>query len=98
MSQILTTRETLRLDTINGCVWRGNEPISLSPKAFAVLLCLAQHSRQLVTKQKLLDTVWPRGFVTDGVLKVCIREIRSALGDSPKAPRYIETLHRRGYR
>jgi DNA-binding winged helix-turn-helix (wHTH) protein len=98
MSQVSTIRETLRLDTVNASVWRGDEPISLSPKAFAVLLCLAKHSRRLVTKQELLDTVWPRGFVTDGVLKVCIREIRSALGDSSKEPRFIETLHRRGYR
>ncbi|MBA2491608.1 MAG: AAA family ATPase [Gammaproteobacteria bacterium] len=98
MSQVLTTRETLRVDAANACVWRGDEPISLSPKAFSVLVCLAERAGQLVTKQDLLETVWPRGFVTDGVLKVCIREIRGALGDPCKAPRFIETLHRRGYR
>ena len=42
--------------------------------------------------------MWPGVFVGDGALKVCIREIRRALGDDAQAPRFIETAHRRGYR
>jgi len=51
-----------------------------------------------VSKQELLDAIWPGVFVADGALKVCIREIRRALGDDARTPRIIETAHRRGYR
>ena len=59
---------------------------------------LAAHAGRLVPKQELLDAVWPGVFVGDAVLKVTIREIRKALGDDPRTPRFIETAHRRGYR
>jgi predicted ATPase len=51
-----------------------------------------------VTKQNLIGAVWPDTFVGDAVLKVAIRQIREALSDDPKSPRFIETAHRRGYR
>src|SRR5262249_6044178 len=53
---------------------------------------------QLVTKEELLNAVWAETFVGEAVLKVVIRQIREALGDDPKSPRFIETAHRRGYR
>jgi DNA-binding winged helix-turn-helix (wHTH) protein/tetratricopeptide (TPR) repeat protein len=87
-----------RLDLVNQCLWRNEQQIDLTPKSFAVLCHLLEHPARLVTKQELLDAVWPRGYVSDGVLKVCIREIRKAIDDDPKAPRFIETRHRRGYR
>ena len=49
-------------------------------------------------KRNLLSAVWPDTFVGDAVLKVTIRQIREALADDPKSPRFIETAHRRGYR
>src|SRR5262249_15909045 len=52
----------------------------------------------LVTKQQVLESVWPQTFVGDAVLKDCIRQLRDALGDNAQAPCYIETAHRRGYR
>jgi tetratricopeptide (TPR) repeat protein len=52
----------------------------------------------LVTKDELLDAVWPETYVSDVVLKVCVREIREVLGDQAKSPQYLETVHRRGYR
>ena len=70
----------------------------MTPKALAVLDFLAEHPGQLVTKSELLDAVWPGVFVADGVLKVCVREVRRALGDDARTPRFIETAHRRGYR
>jgi predicted ATPase/DNA-binding winged helix-turn-helix (wHTH) protein/class 3 adenylate cyclase len=88
----------IRLDLANACLWRGAQPISLRPKTCAVLQCLLAHPGQLVTKATLLDTVWPETAVSDVVLMVCIRELRQALGDDSKAPRFIETVHRRGYR
>jgi DNA-binding winged helix-turn-helix (wHTH) protein/predicted ATPase len=72
--------------------------ISLNPKAFEVLRVLVERPGQLVLKDQLLDEVWPDTHVTDGVLKVCIAEVRRALGDSATEPRFIETVHRRGYR
>jgi pimeloyl-ACP methyl ester carboxylesterase/DNA-binding winged helix-turn-helix (wHTH) protein len=77
---------------------RNSEPIDLAPKAFGVLRHLAERAGRLVTKEELLKAVWPSVYVTPDVLKVTIAEIRRALGDSPKEPRFIETAHRRGYR
>jgi len=87
-----------RLDQTNQSIWKGEEEIALSPKAFGVLRHLVQHPGNLVTKQDLLNAVWPDVFVTEGVLKRAVLEIRRALGDSAEAPRFIQTLHRRGYR
>lgn len=86
------------LDAESGQLWRGTDPIPLRPKAYAVLRHLAERPGRLVTKDELLDAVWPGTHVSDGVLKVCVRELRQALGDTAKTPSFIETLHRRGYR
>src|SRR5678816_2025133 len=86
------------LDLANECLWRGSQAIKLRPKAFAVLDYLLERPGQLVTKEELLNAVWPGTFVGDAVLKVAIRQIREALSDDPKSPRFIETSHRRGYR
>ena len=86
------------LDLTNQCLWRGSQAIKLRPKPFAVLTYLLGRPAQLVTKEELLNAVWPETFVGDGVLKVTIRQVREALGDDPKSPRFIETAHRRGYR
>ena len=87
-----------RLDTTNECLWQKDRAIPLRPKAFAVLKLLVARPGQLVTKQQVLDTVWPGTFVSDAVLKDCIRQLREALQDDAAAPTYIETAHRRGYR
>ncbi|MBI3799389.1 MAG: AAA family ATPase [Deltaproteobacteria bacterium] len=87
-----------RLDPENQCLWRGRRRVTLKPKAFAVLRYLVEHSGRLVSKSELLDAVWPDVSVSEGILKFCVREIRAALGDDAQAPRFIETLHRRGYR
>jgi len=87
-----------RLDPPNERLWQGEQAVALRPKAFAVLKHLVERRGQLVTKQQLLDAVWPETFVTDAVLKDSIRQLREALGDEAAAPRYIETAHRRGYR
>jgi len=87
-----------RLDLTNECLWQGTQAISLRPKAFAVLRLLLQHPGLLVTKQQVLDTVWPGTFVGDAVLKDNIRQLREALEDDAGSPTYIETAHRRGYR
>lgn len=88
----------LRLDLANECLWRDSLFIALRPKIFALLKYLLERPGQLVTKQELLDAIWPETFVGDSVLKVSIRQLREVLQDDPKNPRFIETAHRRGYR
>ncbi len=87
-----------RLDVVNACLWCGTQAVTLMPKDFAVLHYLVAHPGRLVTKEEFLHAVWPDTRVNEGVLKVCMRRIRQALRDNPTAPRFIETLHRRGYR
>src|SRR5215510_15351535 len=72
--------------------------VSLPPKVFAVLRLLVEHAGQLVTKEALLEAVWPEMAVSETVLTNCIGELRKVLGETAQAPRFIQTVHRRGYR
>lgn len=90
--------DRFRFDPSDQRLESDSGPIRLTPKASAVLRVLIDHRGRLVSKAELLDAAWPDTHVTDGVLKVCMTEIRSALGDSASEPRFIETVHRRGYR
>src|SRR5258706_3416504 len=85
-----------RLDAPNSRLLREGKPVALTPKAFDVLRYLTSQPDRLVTKRELLSAVWPDVFVSDASIKVCVREIRKALRDSTKVPKYIETVHRRG--
>ena len=87
-----------RLDVANQCLWRANSRILLAPKTFAVLQHLVEHAGQLVTQEQLLEALWPDTFVQPEVLRRYILEIRRVLEDPAKAPRFIETLPKRGYR
>jgi DNA-binding winged helix-turn-helix (wHTH) protein len=59
---------------------------------------LVEQAGQLVSKERLLQEVWPDATVSDAALTVCIGELRRLLGDSARAPQFIETVHRHGYR
>jgi DNA-binding winged helix-turn-helix (wHTH) protein/predicted ATPase len=87
-----------RLDRANARLLRGDEPVALTPKALDVLHHLASRPDRLVTKHELLSAVWADVLVSDASIKVCVREIRKALDDDADDPRYIQTVHRRGYR
>src|SRR5262245_14084087 len=87
-----------RLDPDHACLWRGAEALALTPKAFAVLHYLVTHPDRLVSKDELLDAVWPEVAVTEAVLRVTIAMLRKMLGDAAQTPRYIATMPRRGYR
>ena len=92
-----------RFDTTNQCLWRSHDTgeyqrVLLAPKAFGVLRYLVEHSNPLVTHNELIEALWPDTFVQPAVLSSHIRDLRRALGDNPKNPRFIETLARRGYR
>lgn len=90
--------EDIRIDLHEASVTRDGQHIALTPKAFDVLAHLATHAGMLVSKNELLDAVWQRRYISEGVIKNAIQELRGALGDDPRTPRYIETVHRRGYR
>jgi DNA-binding winged helix-turn-helix (wHTH) protein len=87
-----------QLDVSNGQLRRSHQVLPLTNKAFEVLCCLVDHVGQLVTKEMLFQTVWADTVVTETALTNCISELRQILGDNPKKPRFIETVHRRGYR
>ena len=70
----------------------------LEPKAMDVLVCLAQRSGELLTRDELLQAVWGARAVSDEPLTRAIGSLRRALGDSSDAPTYIETVPKRGYR
>jgi DNA-binding winged helix-turn-helix (wHTH) protein len=76
----------------------NQQPVALTPKAFDTLLCLVERSGDLVTKNELLARIWPNVVVEEAILARNVADLRKALGDDPNAPRFIETLPKRGYR
>jgi DNA-binding winged helix-turn-helix (wHTH) protein/tetratricopeptide (TPR) repeat protein len=86
------------LDSGDERLWRGQEVIRLTRKAFTVLQYLVTHAGQLVTKNELFAMAWPETVVSESALMVCIRELRLALGDQARTPQFIETVYGRGYR
>ena len=89
---------SFRLDPADHRLWSGSTPVGLRPKTFAVLRYLVERPGKLVRNDELLDAVWEGSAVTPGTLNTSIRELRKALGDDARQPRYIETVHRRGFR
>src|SRR6185503_11183317 len=86
------------LDRGNARLLREGRDVALTPKSFDVLCYLAERADQLVKKEELLSAVWPDVVVGDASIKGCVREIRKALDDDADSPKYIQTVHRRGYR
>jgi adenylate cyclase len=72
--------------------------LRLTPKAVALLKALLGRAGELVTKQELFAAVWKDTIVSDDALASCVQELRRALQDDSKRPRYIQTRHRSGYR
>ena len=79
-------------------LWRDDTEVALPPRVLGVLEVLIDRPGQVVARQDLLDGVWKDAFVTDTSLAEAVSFLRQALGDDPQAPRYIQTVHRRGYR
>jgi serine/threonine-protein kinase len=79
-------------------LWCEGRAVALPPRALGVLTTLLATPGEVVTKQQLMDAVWPDTFVTESSLLEAIGLLRETFGDNPKQPRYIQTVHRRGYR
>ena len=84
----------------SGELRKNGSVVRLQPQPFKVLVFLASHAGQTVTRQELQDAVWEEGTFVDFEhgLNFCIKQIRTALGDDAQSPRLVETLPRRGYR
>jgi DNA-binding winged helix-turn-helix (wHTH) protein/Tfp pilus assembly protein PilF len=87
-----------RVDAEKEILLRAGDPVPLTPKTFQILLVLVRHSKELVTKDDLMQTVWPDTFVEEANLSRNIFMLRKALGESPQDHRYIVTVPGRGYR
>ncbi|MEX2126215.1 MAG: winged helix-turn-helix domain-containing protein [Woeseia sp.] len=83
-----------RLGTLDG----PGGSLHLEPKVMGVLLCLAEHAGDVVTRDQFVERVWRGRIVSDEVLSRCISLLRTQLGDNPREPRFIQTLPKIGYR
>ena len=77
---------------------RGSQPIDLTPKLLDLLVYLLERPATLVTKEELLDALWPGANVTENALAQAVSDLRQMLGDEPSSPQFIRTIARRGYR
>ncbi len=91
--------EDFRVEPRNYKVFRADQALDVEPKTFQILLFLLEnHADRVVEKRELLDAIWKDVAVTENALTREVGKLRKALGDDPKAPKYIETVHTRGYR
>ena len=90
--------DRFELDEANARLLRDGTPVAVAPTPFGVLCALVRQPGSLLTTNALLDQVWGHQFVTDSVLRTAISELRTALDDDARKPRFIETVSRRGYR
>lgn len=79
-------------------VAQNGTAVHLEPKVMQVLVCLAHRAGEPVSKEELIQAVWPDTFVTDDVLKRCVSELRRVFEDDAREPHMIETIPKRGYR
>ena len=86
------------LDQGERILLHGEELVPLTPKAFDTLVVLVESAGHLVTKEKLLEEVWPETFVEEAVLSVNISTLRKALSKGGEEQQYIKTISKRGYR
>jgi len=89
---------SFRLDPQTWKLRKNNEFRPLRPKTFSILRHLLDHAGRLVSKEDLFSAIWPGVNVENSALRVCMNELRQALDDDPHRPRFVETVHRRGYR
>lgn len=87
-----------QLDSTTGTVTGPHGSVALRRQTFRLLEVLLEHAPELLDRDTLLDEAWGRTALSPNVLPQAVSELRQALGDKAQSPKYIETLHRRGYR
>ncbi len=90
--------ENILIRPARNSLQRDGAEQTLRQQAFHVLIYLLEHRSRLVSKQELMEAIWRDTAVTDNALVQCITEIRRALGDDSRQPRFIRTFPRAGYR
>src|SRR5438034_6083209 len=88
----------IELDTSQVCLKRNGQEQHLRQKTLQVLVHLLEQRHRVVTKDELMECIWPDTAVTNNTLEQCLAEIRKALGDNSRQPRFIKTVPRAGYR
>jgi DNA-binding winged helix-turn-helix (wHTH) protein len=91
------TFDRFTLDPDQRTLFDGTEPIHLGPKAFRLLEILVANTPRALSKQELYEQIWPDTFVDEANLAGLINEVRAALGDPARKPRFIRTVHGFGY-
>ena len=86
------------VDGVQKVLLHKSKPVALAPKVFDTLLILVGSSGKIVEKEELMNRLWPDTFVEESNLTFNIKQLRKALGDSARQPRFVETVARRGYR
>jgi Tol biopolymer transport system component/DNA-binding winged helix-turn-helix (wHTH) protein len=86
------------LDTAGRALWADGQQLILGDRAFSVLVMLVEHAGHLVEKRQLMDSVWADAIVIEDNLVQAVHELRIVLADDPRTPRFVQTVHRRGYR
>jgi len=92
------TFDAVTVDPATFRVLVNGVPQALEPKSFRLLQFLIEHRDRVVSKEEIFQAVWAGAFVTDNALTRVVAQIRKAIGDDPKQPRYIETVPTIGYR
>jgi eukaryotic-like serine/threonine-protein kinase len=90
--------DNFRLNTAERTLESGGQPVSISPKALEVLIVLVENRGRIVDKDELMRKVWPGTFVEENSLAFNVSVLRKIFAESGAAPRYIETVPKRGYR
>jgi DNA-binding winged helix-turn-helix (wHTH) protein len=85
------------LDTATRQLLRSGRPAHLSPKAYRLLTLLVEERPRALSKSDLQDRLWPETYVVEANLANLVGEIRAALGDDPRRPKYVRTVHGFGY-
>jgi DNA-binding winged helix-turn-helix (wHTH) protein len=88
----------IEIDTSQVCLKRDGQEQHVRQKTFQVLIYLLEQRQRLITKDELIEHIWPDTAVTDNTLEQCLAEIRRVLGDDSRHPRFVKTVPRAGYR
>ena len=100
MDETLLRFDQFQLDVATGELRKSGSTVKLPPQPAKVLVLLARNAGRLVTREDIQREVWRTDTFVDFEqgLNYCLKEIRAALGDDARAPKFIETLPKRGYR
>src|SRR4030095_16604153 len=90
--------DDIRVEPATFRAFKGGQEIQREQKALRLLIFLIENRGRLIEKEEILNAIWSGTFVTENALTREIGKLRKLLGDDPKAPKYIQTVHTRGYR